>query len=129
MDQQGNKKDMENPTEEQLQQAFLAIELSINLQRSLEIIEEMEIEMMPNKKIRPLLRGLIQPLEKQCEVYNDFFKVDEKTVMYFYDVTRRNAKYIMSHDLIDQSRICGYLMASEKDPKAVEGIIKKVLKK
>lgn len=67
-------------------------------------------------------------LEKETKNYSEIYGVSPDGTNQFYDTIVQNAKFIRGHHLLDQSLICSFLVAHEKDPKAVEGIINKVLK-
>ena len=56
------------------------------------------------------------------------FKAEEEAVSHFYDITKRNAEYMMNYNLLDKALICSFLVANEIDSKAVEGIINKTIK-
>lgn len=125
------KQNMENLklTKEQCQ-AYKLIELSIHFQRSIEIIDELEEikHQIKNKKLASQLKAIYPSLDKQCHVYNEMFKAEEEAVSHFYDITKRNAEYMMNYNLLDKALICSFLVAHEIDSKAVEGIINKTIK-
>ena len=125
------KQNMENLklTKEQCQ-AYKLIELSINFQRSIEIIDELEgiKHQIKNKTLASQLKAIYPSLDKQCHIYNEMFKAEEEAVSHFYDITKRNAEYMMNYNLLDKALICSFLVAHEIDSKAVEGIINKTIK-
>lgn len=106
------------------------IELRINLQRAIEILDELDLENNPlgNKPLKKHLLGLIEPLDKQTKRYNDMYSVSSSGTTAFYDATRDNERFIMQNHLLDKVLISQHLAAHEINPKAVEGIIAKVLK-
>lgn len=106
------------------------IELRILLQRSIEILDDLDLNKNPlgNKPLNTHLKGLYAPLEKQTKRFSDMHSVSPDGTDHFYDVVKNNNQFIMGHHLLDKALICGFLMAHEQNPKAVEGIINKTLK-
>lgn len=107
------------------------IELRINLQRAIEILDDLDIQNNPlgNPKLKHLLKGLIEPLEKQTKKYNDMYKASPEGCQAFYNVVKDNERFIMSHHLLDKVSIRNYIMAHELNPGAIEGIVDKILNK
>lgn len=116
-------------TKEQLQ-AYKIIELSIHIQRSIEIFDEINAidHPMKNKSLTSQLKAIYPALDKQTKLYNELFHVSQDGTSHFYDVIKKNTEYIMEYNLLDKSKICQYLLAHEIDEKSVEGIINKVIK-
>lgn len=116
-------------TKEQFQ-AYKLIELSVYIQSSIEILDELNETNHPlkNKKLASQLKAIYPALDKQTKTYNELFEVNQEGISHFYDVTKRNTEYIMSNNILDKSRICSFLIASEINPTAVEGIINKIIK-
>lgn len=116
-------------TKEQYQ-AYNVIELSILFQRSIEILDELNNidHKIKNKPLASQLKAIYPSLDKQTKLYNSMFEVEQEGVSHFYDITKRNAEYIMSFNLLDKALICSFLVAHEIDSKAVEGIINKIIK-
>lgn len=106
------------------------IELRINLQRAIEILDDLDLQKNPlgNKPLNTHLKGLIEPLDKQTKRYNDMFDVSQEGTMTFYSTVKDNERFIMQHHLLDKALICGFLHAHELNPKACEGIINKIIK-
>jgi len=116
-------------TKEQYQ-AYNIIELSVLLQRSIDILDELNAidHKIKNKPLAAQLKAIYPSLDKQTKLYNSMFEVEQEGVSHFYDITKRNSEYIMSNNLLDKALICSFLVAHEIDSKAVEGIINKVIK-
>lgn len=106
------------------------IELRINLQRSIEILDSLDLEKNPlgNKSLNTHLKGLIEPLDKQTKKYNDMFAVSQSGTMAFYNTVKENERFIMQNHLLNKALICSFLVAHELNPAAVEGIVNKVIK-
>ncbi len=117
-------------TKEQFQ-AYNIIELSILFQRSIEILDEINAINHPikNKALASQLKAIYPSLDKQTKLYNEMFDVEQEGVSHFYDITKKNAEYIMNFNLLDKALICSFLVAHEINPKAIESIINKVIKK
>jgi len=111
--------------------AYKVIEFSIHVQRSIEILDEINDlnHPMKNKKLASQLKGIYPSLDKQTKLYNELFDASQEGAAYFYDTTKQNTQFIMSKDILDQALFCQFKMAHSKDTKSVEGIIHKVLKK
>src|SRR6478736_2338199 len=105
-------------------------EFRILSQRIIEILDDLDLEKNPlrNKTLNPLLKGLIGPLDKQTKQYNDFHAVCEEGTTHFYNVVKENARFTMSPHLLDKVAITRHLLAYEINPKAIDGIIDKILK-
>jgi hypothetical protein len=112
-------------------QAYNVIELSILFQRSIEILDELNAINHPikNKALASQLKAIYPSLDKQTKLYNEMYNVEQEGVSHFYDITKKNAEYIMNFNLLDKALICSFLVAHEIDSKAVEGIINKVIKR
>jgi len=112
-------------------QAYNVIELSILFQRSIEILDELNAINHPikNKALASQLKAIYPSLDKQTKLYNEMYNVEQEGVSHFYDITKKNAEYIMNYNLLDKALICSFLVAHEIDSKSVEGIINKVIKK
>lgn len=80
-----------------------------------------------NKKLGAMLKALYPALDKETRLYDDCYKAAPEGITQFYNSTQMNIHYLMSNDLVDQHKICMYLMAYEKNAKAIEGIITKIL--
>jgi len=110
---------------------YNVVELSVLFQRSIEILDELKQidHKFKNKALQSQLTAIYPSLDKQTKLYNEFYNVSTEGITSFYDVTKKNAEYIMNYNILDKALICNFLMAHEKDPKSVEGIITKILKK
>jgi hypothetical protein len=117
-------------TNEQMQ-AYSLIELSIHLQRSIEILDDINQTNHPlkNKKLSSQLKGLYPSLDKQTKLYNHLFTVSSEGISHFYDTVKQNSQFIMSNSILDQALFSQFKIAHLEDSKSVEGIIHKVLKK
>jgi hypothetical protein len=111
-------------------QAYNIIELSILFQRSIEILDELNAidHKIKNKALASQLKAIYPSLDKQTKLYNEMYNVENEGVSHFYDITKKNAEYIMNFNLLDKALICSFLVAHEIDTKSVEGIINKVIK-
>jgi septation ring formation regulator EzrA len=116
-------------TKEQ-QIGFDQIELRVILQRAIELMDDLEINNPEpkNKKLKSQLKALYGPLDKETRKYNDIFEASEEGTTAFYQTTQANALLVMRNNLLDKSFICQAMMAREINPKAIEGIIDKILK-
>jgi hypothetical protein len=111
-------------------QAYNIIELSILFQRSIEILDDLNAinHKIKNKALASQLKAIYPSLDKQTRLYNEMYNVENEGVSHFYDITKKNAEYIMNFNLLDKALICSFLVAHEIDTKSVEGIINKVIK-
>jgi hypothetical protein len=126
-----------NLTKEQ-ELGYLQIELRVIIQRAVEIIDEVKYlseylkihseDLKTNKKLQAQLRAVYGPLDKETRKYNDIFEASEEGTTAFYNITQANALLVMRNHLLDKSFLCQALMAHEQNPKAIEGIIDKILK-
>lgn len=126
-----------NLTKEQ-ELGYLQIELRVIVQRAIEIIDELKYlqeylkthsdDIKTNKKLQAQLRAVYGPLDKETRKYNDIFEASEEGTTAFYNITQANALLVMRNHLLDKSFLCQALMAHEQNPKAIEGIIDKILK-
>lgn len=117
---------------------YLEIELRIIFQRAIEIIDEIKYlqdylkvnssDHKTNKKLQAQMKAVYGPLDKQTRKYNDIFEASEEGTTAFYNTTQANALLVMRNHLLDKSFICQALMAHEQNPRAIEGIIDKILK-
>mgnify|MGYP001618654758 CR=1 FL=1 len=120
---------MESFTKEQ-EQAYKIIELSVHLQRSIEILDDLNLLDHPlkNKKLASNLKAVYPSIDKQTKLYNEFYNANPLITQHFYEVVRENSRFIMSNNIIDQSKISNYLMAHEINSSSLEGIVTKILK-
>jgi hypothetical protein len=111
-------------------QAYNIIELSILFQRSIEILDDLNAinHKIKNKALASQLKAIYPSLDKQTKLYNEMYNIENEGVSHFYDITKKNAEYIMNFNLLDKALICSFLVAHEIDTKSVEGIINKVIK-
>jgi hypothetical protein len=80
-----------------------------------------------NKKLGSQLKAIYPALDKETQKYNEFYQKAETGTTHFYDVIKANVHFMMNFELLDQSFISRALFANEKNPKALEGIINKIL--
>lgn len=113
---------------EQQKSAYDQIELRIIFQRAIDILD-FSIHKSKNKSLHSQLKALMPALEKETKKYNDIYEVESEGVSHFYDITVQNSQYIMGYGLLDKALICSFLVAHELDPKAVEGIVNKTIKR
>lgn len=107
------------------------IELALHFQRSIEILDDLDIKNHPlkNKKLNQGLKAVYAMLDKQVATYNDLYEVAPEDTMYYMNVVCENAKTVLSRNLVDKALIESYLYCYEKEPKSLEGIMNKIIKK
>lgn len=107
------------------------IELKLHLQRSIEILDDLDIKNHPlkNKKLNQALKGIYAMLDKEVKTYNDLYAVAPEDTMYYYNVVCENAKTVLSKDLVDKALIESFLYCYKLDEKSVAGILNKIIKK
>jgi hypothetical protein len=107
------------------------LELWIINQRYTELLDDLNLKNHPlkNKKLNQALKGIYPMLDKETKNFSEIHGVSPDGTNQFYDIIVENSKFIRGHHLLDKSMICSFLIAHEKDPKAVEGIISKVIKR
>lgn len=117
-----------NLTNEQ-KRNFNLIELRIVNQRYVEILDELKIldSPMKNKKLKSALTSVYPILDKETKKYNELFEASEDGTTAFYDICNQNAKLILSGNLLEKNLINQCLEAYSKNPKALEGILNKIL--
>jgi hypothetical protein len=117
-------------SEEQLF-AYSLIELRILFQRAIEIMDVVNRmdHKSKNKALNSQLKAIYPALDKETKKFNEIYEVDGEGVSHFYDIVVKNSQYIMGYGLLDKALICSFLVSHEMDPKAVEGIINKTIKR
>lgn len=121
---------MENTLSKQQERNFNQIELRIVNQRYIEILDDLLTYNLPtnNKKLRAGLKATYAMLEKETKSYNELFEVTPEGASAFFDICEANTKLIMSFNLLDKNLINKCLVANQINPKALEGILDKILK-
>ena len=121
---------MENTLSKQQERNFNQIELRIVNQRYIEILDDLLTYNIPtnNKKLRAGLKATYAMLEKETKSYNELFEVTPEGTSAFYDICEANSKLIMNFNLLDKNLINKCLVANKINPKALEGILDKILK-
>lgn len=106
------------------------IELWTINQRYTELLDEFNVKnnALKNKKLNSALKSIYPMLDKETKNYSEMYHASSDGTNHFYDNITQNAKFIRSHHLLDQALICSFLVAHEKNPKAMEGIINKIIK-
>lgn len=106
------------------------IELWIINQQYTELLDDLNIRSNPlkNKKLNQALKGIYPMLDKETKNFTEIYEASPDGTNQFYDNIVENSKFIRKHHLLDQSLICSFLIAHQKDPKAVEGIINKIIR-
>ncbi len=109
---------------------FAIIELALHIQRSIEILDDLDVKNNPlkNKKLNQAFKGIYPMLEKETKTYNELFQCSEEDTMYFYDVIHENARTILRKSLLDKALIESFLFCHEKDPNSMGGIMNKIIK-
>lgn len=109
---------------------FNLIELRVTFQRSIELLDDLLTYNVPtnNKKLRAGLKATYAMLEKETKRYNELFEVTPEGATAFFDICEANAKLIMSYNLLDKNLVNKAIASHRFNPKAVEGILDKVLK-
>ena len=107
------------------------IELKLHFQRSIEILDDLDIKNHPlkNKKLNQALKGIYAMLEKEVKTYNELYEVSPDDTMYYYNVVCENAKTVLSRNLIDKALIESFLYCFSKEEKSVSGILNKIINK
>ena len=116
-------------TDKQQLIANKVISVAVKVQLMIEELDELnQLDVrFGNKKLAAQLKAIYPALDKETKKYNEFYQVAEGGTNHFYDVIQQNVHYMMDFNLLDQSFICRALQAKEKNLKAVEGILNKVL--
>lgn len=106
------------------------IELRIIMQRAIEIMDDLDVVKYPlkNKALQSQLKALLPSLDKETKKYNDMYSVCSEGSAHFYNTVVANAQACMSNHLLDKVAVAQYLAAYDRDPKSIDGIIKKILK-
>lgn len=106
------------------------IELWIINQRYTELLDDLNVRSntLKNKKLNQALKGIYPMLDKETKNFTEIYEASPDGTNQFYDNIVANANFIRKHHLLDQSLICSFLIAHQKDPKAVEGIINKIIR-
>jgi hypothetical protein len=109
---------------------FNLIELRIVNQRYVELLDDLLKYNVPtnNKKLRNQLKATYVMLDKETKGYNELYEATPTGTSAFYEVTKTNAELIMSNVLLDKNIIHKTISAHRFKPKAVEGILDKILK-
>lgn len=115
---------------DQQQQNMRIVELSILFQRAIEIMDDLEATKNPtkNKKLNAQLKAVYGPLDKETKKYDEFYRATQGGTSAFYEIICANTKLIMSNNIIDKSLVAKTLLANEKNPKSLDGILNKILK-
>lgn len=109
---------------------FNLIEFRLLNQRMVEILDDLNLKSHPlrNQKLNQQLKGVYAVLDKQTKQYNELFEACSDDTMYYYDVICENSKTLMSKNLLDKALINTFLFCNDKNPKAVAGILNKIIK-
>lgn len=109
---------------------LMIIELWILFQRSIEILDDLNLKNNPmkNQKMKAHLKAIYPMLDKEVKNYDAIWKATPEGTDVFYLTLCENVKAIMSNNIIDKNLIAQCLAAHEKNPKALEGILNKILK-
>lgn len=108
---------------------YCEIELRIIMQRAIEILDEFKRlkYKSKNQTLQAGLKAIYPSLDKETKKYNDIFDKSEEGTSHFYNVVTANASLVMSDHLLNKAIINAALAAHELNPKAVEGIINKII--
>lgn len=109
---------------------FNLIELRIINQRYVELLDELLVYNVPtnNKKLRSGLSAIYSMLDKESKKFDEIYNATPEGTSAFYDIVKANCMAILSLNLIDKNLIAQCLLANEINPKALEGILTKILK-
>lgn len=113
---------------------FKKIELRILIQRTVEVIDEINyVERKnglkeKNKSLQSQLKAIYPTLDKETLKYNEIYKASEEGTSTFYEIVKRNVQLVMHRNLIDKNFILCCFEAKEKNEKALMGVIQKILK-
>lgn len=110
--------------------AFNQIELRVILQRAIELIDELNYSSkeIKNLKLKSNLKSIYPILDKETKKYNELFEATQEGTTAFYDITIANAMLVMKNNLLDKNLINKCIVANEINPKALDGILVKILK-
>lgn len=108
---------------------YSLIELRINLQRAIEILDDLDLKNNPlgDKKLRSQLKAIYPALDKETKKYNSMYQSNEEGVCHYYDIMKKNEEFIMSNHLIDKALCCSFLIAHELNPDVIEEAVNNVL--
>ena len=109
---------------------FNLIELRIVNQRYVELLDDLEKHNVPtnNRKLRSGLSAIYAMLDKETKKYNELYATTSEGTTAFYEVCKTNAELIMSNVILEKNFIHKAISAHRFNPKAVDGIIDKILK-
>jgi len=109
---------------------FNLIELRIVNQRYVEILDDLLTYNLPtnNKKLKSQLKGTYEMLKKETKKYDELFDATSEGTTAFYNICCDSAQIVMSNNIIDKNLINKCLTANKLNPKALEGILDKILK-
>lgn len=109
---------------------FNLIELRIVNQRYIELLDDLEKHNVPtnNRKLRSGLSAIYSMLDKETKKYNELYEATAVGTTAFYEICKTNAELIMSNVILDKNFIHKAISAHRFNPKAVDGIIDKILK-
>ena len=109
---------------------FNLIELRIINQRYVELLDELLPFKVPmnNRKLKNGLSAIYAMLDKESKKYDEMYEATPEGTSTFYDIVQANAMAILSLNLIDKNFITQCLLAKEINPKALNGILTKILK-
>jgi hypothetical protein len=118
-----------NLTKEQ-ELGFIQIELRVTLQRAIELIDDLNLKSneIKNKKLQSNLKSVYGVLDKETKKYNDLFEATAKGTTAFYEIVVANNLLVMRNNIIEKNLINKAVLANEINPKALEGILNKILK-
>lgn len=109
---------------------FNLIELRIINQRYVELLDELLHYNVPtnNRKLRSGLSAIYSMLDKESKKFDEIFNATPEGTTAFYEISKANAMSILSLNLIDKNLVTKCLLANETNPKALDGILTKILK-
>jgi hypothetical protein len=109
---------------------FNQIELRVVLQRAIELIDDLNYssKQIKNLKLKSNLKSIYGILEKETKKYNDLFEATPEGTTAFYDIVVANNLLVMRNHLLDKNLINKCIVANEINPKALDGILVKILK-
>lgn len=109
---------------------FNQIELRVVLQRAIELIDDLNYssKQIKNLKLKSNLKSIYGILEKETKKYNDLFEATPEGTTAFYDIVVANNLLVMRNHLLDKNLINKCIVANEMNPKALDGILVKILK-
>jgi len=95
----------------------------------LETLDELKESSEYKGEFKVKLNAIYQMLDKGTKKYDDLYNATEEGTTAFYNVINNNVRNILSYTIPEVNILNIMIEAYNKDEKAINGIIKKVLSK